>query len=74
MKSYHVVGIGNAIVDVFTQADDRFIQMMGIEKGIMQLVERERGETKIIERDVGNSPPGTGGLTKSVPFAAMDRA
>jgi len=44
MKSYHVVGIGNAIVDVFTQADDSFIQMMGIEKGIMQLVERERGE------------------------------
>ena len=44
MKTYDVVGIGNAIVDVFTQADDSFIEMMGIEKGIMQLVERERGE------------------------------
>jgi sugar/nucleoside kinase (ribokinase family) len=44
MKSYHVVGIGNAIVDVFTQADDSFIELMGIEKGIMQLVERDRGE------------------------------
>lgn len=44
MKSYDVVGIGNAIVDVFSQADDSFIEMMGIEKGIMQLVERERGE------------------------------
>lgn len=44
MKTYDVVGIGNAIVDVFNQADDSFIQMMGIEKGIMQLVERERGE------------------------------
>ena len=43
-KTYHVVGIGNAIVDVFTQADDMFIAQMGIEKGIMQLVERERGE------------------------------
>ncbi len=44
MKKYDVIGIGNAIVDVFTQADDSFIELMGIEKGIMQLVERERGE------------------------------
>ncbi len=44
MKRYQVVGIGNAIVDVFAQADDSFLEHMGIEKGIMQLVERERGE------------------------------
>ena len=44
MKSYQVVGIGNAIVDVFSTADDSFIALMGIEKGIMQLVERDRGE------------------------------
>ena len=44
MKRYQVVGIGNAIVDVFAQADDSFLELMGIEKSIMQLVERERGE------------------------------
>ncbi len=44
MKTYQVVGIGNAIVDVFSQADDSFLELMGIEKSIMQLVERERGE------------------------------
>lgn len=44
MKTYQVVGIGNAIVDVFTQADDSTIELLGIEKGIMQLVERDRGE------------------------------
>ena len=44
MKKYQVVGIGNAIVDVITQADASFIELMGIENGIMQLVERERGE------------------------------
>ena len=44
MKSYQVVGIGNAIVDVFSSADDSFLDLMGIQKGIMQLVERERGE------------------------------
>lgn len=42
--SYEVVGIGNAIVDVIAQADDSFLGHMGIEKGIMQLVERDRGE------------------------------
>ncbi len=44
MKTYQVVGIGNAIVDVFCSADDSFVARMGIEKGIMQLVERDRGE------------------------------
>ena len=44
MKRYQVVGIGNAIVDVISQADDSFLDLMGIGKGIMQLVERERGE------------------------------
>jgi hypothetical protein len=44
VKSYHVAGIGNAIVDVFATADDSFLELMGIEKGIMQLVEKDRGE------------------------------
>lgn len=43
-KTYQVVGIGNAIVDVISQSDDSFLDLMGIQKGIMQLVERERGE------------------------------
>ncbi|MCK8465265.1 adenosine kinase [Aliiroseovarius sp. S1339] len=43
-KKYKVVGIGNAVVDVLTVADDSFLEMMGIEKGIMQLVERNRAE------------------------------
>ncbi|NPD15165.1 adenosine kinase [Xinfangfangia sp. D13-10-4-6] len=44
MKNYQVVGIGNAIVDVLSSSDDAFLARTGIEKGIMQLVERERGE------------------------------
>jgi sugar/nucleoside kinase (ribokinase family) len=35
MKTYQVVCIGNAIVDVFSPADDSFLELMGIEKGIM---------------------------------------
>jgi len=41
-KAYHVVGIGNAIVDVLAHAEDAFLETHGIQKGIMQLVDRER--------------------------------
>ncbi|MDO6456447.1 adenosine kinase [Celeribacter halophilus] len=70
-KTYQVVGIGNAIVDVITQADDSFLELMGIEKGIMQLVERERGEllyssmTNRVQTpggSVANTLAGLGGL------------
>ena len=44
MTSYDVIGIGNAIVDVIAPADDMFLDQMGIEKGIMQLIERDRAE------------------------------
>lgn len=44
MKPYQVVGIGNAIVDVISQSDDAFLTAQGIQKGIMQLVDRDRGE------------------------------
>lgn len=44
MTKFQVVGIGNAIVDVISQSDDSFLDLMGIQKGIMQLVEKERGE------------------------------
>lgn len=44
MKHYQLVGIGNAVVDVITHADDSFLDLMGIDKGIMQLVDRDRSE------------------------------
>ncbi|WP_341366885.1 adenosine kinase [Yoonia sp. BS5-3] len=44
MNNYDVIGIGNAIVDVISHAEDTFLDHMGIEKGIMQLVERDRAE------------------------------
>ncbi|MDG2403392.1 MAG: adenosine kinase [Paracoccaceae bacterium] len=44
MTVYKVVGIGNAIVDVITQSDDSFLELIGVQKGIMQLVERDRGQ------------------------------
>ena len=45
MKKYDVVGIGNAVVDIISPCDDRFLEKMGIEKGIMQLIEKDRSES-----------------------------
>ena len=39
---YHVVGIGNALVDVIAHHDDRFIEEHTLVKGSMTLIEAER--------------------------------
>lgn len=44
MTKYQAVGIGNAVVDVISQCDDVFLARMGIDKGVMQLIETERAE------------------------------
>ncbi len=41
---YDVIGIGNAIVDVLSHADDAFLAANGIEKGAMTLIDTERAE------------------------------
>lgn len=81
-KSYQVVGIGNAIVDVLTQCDDSFLDLMGIQKGVMQLVERERGEmlygamkdrTQAPGGSVANTLAGLGNLGLTTAFIGRVR-
>ena len=82
MSQYQVVGIGNAIVDVLSHSDDRFLDHMGIEKGIMQLIERERAEVlyaAMRERveapggSVANTLAGLGNLGLSTAFIGRVR-
>ncbi len=42
MKTYDVVGVGNALVDVLSHCEDAFLAETGIEKGIMQLIDAAR--------------------------------
>lgn len=44
-KSYDVVAIGNAIVDVVAFAEDSFIDAQGMRKGTMQLIDQARGDS-----------------------------
>lgn len=77
MKTYQVVGIGNAVVDVIAPANDDFLKEMGIERGIMQLVDRDRGEdlyAAMTERkqapggSVANTLAGIGAMGLSTAF------
>lgn len=43
-KPYHVVAIGNAIVDVLAFCDDRFIEEQDMRKGTMQLIDARQAE------------------------------
>src|SRR5947208_5510569 len=54
-----VVGIGNAIVDVIAQADERFLAEEGFAKGAMTLVDAERAES--LYRRMGPAIESSGG-------------
>ena len=58
MKKYNVLGIGNAVVDVISQSSDMFLEKMDIKKGIMQLVDRDRGELLYNSMDNRKQAPG----------------
>lgn len=77
MTKFQAVGIGNAVVDVITQCDDAFLERLGIEKGIMQLVDQNRGEalyagmdnrTQMAGGSVANTIAGLGALGISTAF------
>lgn len=82
MTQYQVVGIGNAIVDVLSQTDDDFLEHLGITKGVMQLIERERAEalysameqrTEAPGGSVANTLAGLGNLGLSTAFIGRVR-
>lgn len=77
MKTYKLVGIGNAIVDVIAHTSDEFLSEKGIEKGIMQLVEQDRAEdlydamrnrTQAAGGSVANTLAGVGALGLKTAF------
>lgn len=41
-KRYQVVGIGNSIVDILAHIEDDFLAENGVERGIMQLIDKPR--------------------------------
>ncbi|HIP95472.1 MAG TPA: adenosine kinase, partial [Leucothrix sp.] len=42
--TYHVYGIGNALVDMEFETTEAFFKEKGIEKGLMTLIEKDQQE------------------------------
>ena len=57
--SFDVIGIGNAIVDVLSHADDEFIQTHKLNKGAMTLIDAEQAES--LYRAMGPGLEASGG-------------
>ncbi len=49
--NHRVIGIGNAIMDVIAPATDDTLDRLGIRKGIMQLVDRDRSDELMAARE-----------------------
>lgn len=76
-KKYHVLGIGNAIVDILARVDDAFIAQHDLAKGSMMLIDAERalylsgqlGESEIRSGgSAGNTIAGLAELGASAAF------
>ena len=63
-KSYKVVGIGNAIIDILAYVDDEFLKKNSIKKGVMNLISSDRSKEllkgiKISKKVAGGSAANT---------------
>ena len=58
-KSLHVVGIGNAIVDVLSHADEAFLSDNGLVKGSMTLIDLDQAEA--LYKKMGSAVEMSGG-------------
>ena len=55
-KSYDILAVGNAIIDVFSQCDDDFLQQHAIEKGGMNLVDAAASQSLLAAISAVASP------------------
>lgn len=66
-----LVGIGNAIVDVLSRADDDFLQDHRLNKGAMTLIEEEQAEALYRKMGPGTEISGGSAANTVAAFAAM---
>ncbi|AGT07734.1 adenosine kinase [Paracoccus aminophilus] len=57
MTTPYVIGIGNAVMDVIAATEDESLARLGIEKGIMQLIDRDRSELLTAAQAEGGTHP-----------------
>ncbi len=66
MRQYHVYGLGNALVDIQYRVSPLFLEAMGIDKGVMTLIKKDRQRALIGalgEREMARSSGGSAANT-----------
>lgn len=58
MTTPYVIGIGNAVMDMIAPCEDADLNRLGIEKGIMQLIDRPRAEELTMAQGKARLVPG----------------
>jgi hypothetical protein len=74
VSDVHVVGIGNALVDVVTHADDAFIEKHGLARGAATMVDEARAET--VYGDLGRATTSSVTSSRTIcgPWACATRS
>ena len=70
MKKYDVYGIGNALVDLVFEVDEKFLLDHDVEKGLMTLVEEDRQKELIGAIDISENMMKGGGSAANTIVAA----
>jgi fructokinase len=61
MKRYDVYGLGNALVDMEFEVEDGFLKLMGIDKGVMTLVDEDTQHRLMSHLDAFEGTKASGG-------------
>ena len=69
-KRYDVYSIGNPLMDILVQIEDKFLEEIGVTKGIMHLIDTER-RTTILDR-IENPLVAPGGSAANTIIHAAD--
>lgn len=70
MKSYHVYGIGNALVDMEYEVGPEFLKANAVEKGLMTLVDEQRQAALLSSLDAKQHKRNCGGSAANTIIAA----
>ncbi|HSU06136.1 MAG TPA: PfkB family carbohydrate kinase, partial [Acetobacteraceae bacterium] len=71
MARFDILGIGNAIVDVVAQADDRFLSKHDMRKGGMALIDAEAAQALYAAMPVGQESSGGSAANTCAVAAAL---
>jgi len=70
-KSFDVIAIGNAIVDVITRADEAFLDQHGMAKGSMQLIDEDTATALYADMPPGAESSGGSAANTAAGLAAL---